>query len=417
MTSKPCTICRGPVREFHDFGMQPLSDAFRRPGDDSEEYLFRLAVGMCGDCTMVQLMEEVDRDKMFHESYPFVSGGSAGMRAHFAGVAGRFLENTTGRGDDFVVELGSNDGTMLSHLAEAGMHHLGVEPSAGVARLAVDKGVRVLGDFFEAESAARIRAEHGPATVIYAANTLCHIPYLDSVFAGVDELLAPEGIMVFEDPYLGDIVEKTSFDQIYDEHFYLFSARSVGALAQRHGLELVDVESLPVHGGEVRYTLARRGAREVSDAVTAMIAAEERSGLTEPATLEAFSQRVSGIRRDLVAALTDLRAQGLTVVGYGATAKSATVLNMCGIGPDLVPRILDNTTAKQGLLTPGSRIPVVDSATFSDPYPDVAVLFAWNHAREITTRETGFLKAGGRWLLYVPGVHEMSEPAGAPVRV
>ena len=417
MTTKPCTICRGRVQEFHDFGMQPLSDAFRRPGDESQEYLFRLAVGMCLDCTMVQLMEEVDRDKMFHESYPFISGGSAGMRAHFEGVATRFLENTTGRGDDFVVELGSNDGTMLSHLADAGMHHLGVEPSAGVARLAVEKGVRVLGDFFEEESAVRIRGEHGPATVIYAANTLCHIPYLDSVFAGVNELLAPDGIMVFEDPYFGDIVEKTSFDQIYDEHFYLFSARSVQELARRHGLELVDVERLPVHGGEVRYTLARSGAREVSDAVTVMIAAEERSGLTEPATLEAFSHRVSDIRRDLVAALTDLRAQGLSVVGYGATAKSATVLNMCGIGPDLIPRIFDNTPAKQGLLTPGSRIPVVDSADFPYPYPDVAVLFAWNHAREITARETGFLDAGGRWLLYVPRVHEMSEPAPEPVRV
>jgi methylation protein EvaC len=259
-----CRVCDGPLEEFFDFGAQPLSDAFVEPDRPGEEFFYRLAVGQCASCTMVQLMEEVPRERMFHADYPYHSSGSARMRAHFESLAQRLLATELTGADPFVVEIGCNDGVMLSTVARAGVRHLGVEPSSGVAEVAAAQGVRVRTAFFEEESARRIREEDGPADVIYAANTLCHLPYLASVLSGVTALLAPRGVFVFEDPYWGDIVEQTSFDQIYDEHFYLFTARSVAATAARHGLELVDVEHLDVHGGEVRYTLARSGARPVS---------------------------------------------------------------------------------------------------------------------------------------------------------
>jgi methylation protein EvaC len=228
---------------------------------------------------------------------------------------------------------------------------------------------------------------------------------MDSILAGVDALLAPDGVFVFEDPYLGDIVARNSFDQIYDEHFYLFTARSVAEMAVRNGLSLVDVERIPVHGGEVRYTLARPGGRPVSDAVTALLAEEDANGLADLTTLAAFATRVGKIRDDLVALLTDLKAKGERVVGYGATAKSATVTNFCGIGPDLVEFITDTTPAKQHRLAPGSGIPVRPAGDFADPYPGHALLFAWNHAEEIRANETAFAAAGGRWIMYVPDVH------------
>lgn len=399
-----CRICGGTVTEFADFGRQPLSDAFRRPDDTTEEFFYRLAVGFCGTCTMTQLMAEVPREKMFHEDYPYVSRGSAVMRAHFRGVAQRFLDTELTGADPFVVELGSNDGTMLKVVAEAGVRHLGVEPSGAVADMAAADGVNVRKDFFEEATARDIQEGNGPANVIYAANTLCHIPYMDSILAGVDALLAPDGVFVFEDPYLGDIVARNSFDQIYDEHFYFFTARSVAEMAARNGLSLVDVERIPVHGGEVRYTLARPGARPVGDAVTALLAEEEATGLADLTTLAAFATRVGKIRDDLVTLLTDLKAKGERVVGYGATAKSATVTNYCGIGPDLVEFITDTTPAKQHRLAPGSGIPVRPAADFADPYPGYALLFAWNHAEEIQAKETAFADAGGRWITYVPDV-------------
>lgn len=404
-TTAECRICGGAVEEFLDLGRQPLSDAFPEPGATDGEFFYRLAVGACGSCSMVQLMEEVPRERMFNGDYPYFSQGSAVMREHFAATARRFLQTEATSADPFIAEIGSNDGIMLGTVRDAGVRHLGFEPSASVAEVARRAGVQVLGAFFEAATARSVRAEHGPADVIFAANTLCHIPYMDSILEGVDALLGPDGVFVFEDPYLGDIVAKTSFDQIYDEHFYLFSASSVREMARRYGLELVDVERLPVHGGEVRYTLARAGARTPAPAVAALIAEEEASGLHAPQTLRGFADAVRRIRGELSALLVRLKEEGKTVAAYGATAKSATVANFCGIGPDLVSRVYDSTPAKQGRLTPGSHIPVVPADRFTDEYPDYALLFAWNHAEEIMAKESAFREAGGRWIRYVPNVH------------
>ncbi|MFF5502549.1 methyltransferase domain-containing protein [Streptomyces roseolus] len=400
-----CRICEGPVKEFLDLGRQPLSDAFPEPGGTEGEFFFRLAVGLCASCTMVQLVEEVPREKMFREDYPYHSSGSSVMRAHFEATARRFLESELTGPDPFVVEIGCNDGVMLRTVSDAGVRHLGVDPSAGVAEVAREKGVRVRTAFFEEATALDIAATEGRADLVYAANTLCHIPYLDSIFRGLDALLKPDGVFVFEDPYLGEIVDRTSFDQIYDEHFYFFTARSVQAMARGFGFELVDVERLPVHGGEVRYTVARRGARTPSDAVDALLVEEETRRLADPATLDRFADAVARTRDELVALLERLRDEGRRVVAYGATAKSATVANYCGLGPDLIAYVTDTTPAKQNRLTPGSHIPVRGPEAFSAPYPDYALLFAWNHAEEIMAKEEGFRAAGGRWILYVPDVH------------
>ncbi|OSC71056.1 SAM-dependent methyltransferase [Streptomyces sp. 4F] len=399
-----CRVCAGPLTEFLDLGTQPNSDAFPRPDETDGEFFFRLAVGRCGSCTMVQLMEEVPRERMFHRDYPYHSSGSSVMREHFENTARLLLATEATGPDPFVVEIGCNDGVMLATVGAAGVRHLGVDPSQGVADEARAKGVRVRTAFFEESTALGIAADEGRADVVYAANTLCHIPYLDSVFRGLDALLQPDGVFVFEDPYLGEIVERTSFDQIYDEHFYFFTARSVRSLARRHGFELVDVARLPVHGGEVRYTLARRGTRVPTPAVTELLAEEESRALADPATLERFAADVRRTREELVALLTELRGQGRRVVAYGATAKSATVANYCGIGPDLVSAVYDTTPAKQGRLTPGSHIPVHPSEAFGDPYPDYALLFAWNHAEEIMAKEREFRAGGGRWILYTPAV-------------
>lgn len=400
-----CQVCGGAVHEFLDLGRQPLSDAFLCPADPADPFFYRLAVGACASCTSVQLMEQVPREKMFHDDYPYYSSGSSVMREHFARTARGFLARDLARDDPFLVEIGCNDGVMLSTISEAKVRHLGFEPSGKVAEVARGHGVSVRTEFFDAQTAAAVRATEGPADVIYAANTICHVPYLQSIFAGVDALLSPDGVFVFEDPYLGDVVAKNSFDQIYDEHFFLFSGRSVQTAAARFGFELVDVERLPVHGGEVRYTICRPGFREPTAAVAALLDQERAAGLADAATLRRFADRVHRIRTDLVAVLSDLRETGHRVVGYGATAKSATVTNFCGIGPDLVAFVCDSTPAKQGRLTPGMHIPVRPPAAFSDPYPDHALLFAWNHAEEIMAKEQGFRDHGGRWIGYVPDVY------------
>jgi methylation protein EvaC len=397
-----CQLCGGAVEQFLDLGDQPLSDAFLTENDIGQEFFYRLVVGSCRGCHMVQLLNEVPRELMFHEDYPYYSSGSSLMREHFATTATSLLDKVTGP-DPFVVEIGCNDGVFLKTIHEAGVRHVGFEPSGRVGEVARGNGVRVLTEFFEESTAMTVRDTDGPADIIYAANTICHIPYLDSIFHGVDALLSPDGLFVFEDPYLGDIIAKTSFDQIYDEHFYFFSAASVKATANRFGFELLDVQSLDVHGGEVRYSLGRRG-RAPSAAVGRLLAAEAAAGLTNLAVLRSFAARVLDIQQKLPALLRNLVASGQTVVGYGATAKSATVTNFCGIGPELVSYVCDTTPAKQNRLTPGKHIPVRQVEAFNDPYPDYALLFAWNHADEIMAKEEGFRESGGRWILYVPEV-------------
>ncbi|GAA3475635.1 class I SAM-dependent methyltransferase [Streptomyces yanii] len=393
-----CRVCSAAVHEFLDFGRQPLSSAFRSPGETEKEFRFRLAVGICGSCTMVQLLEEVPQGRRAHKGYPYHSSGSTVMHEHFERTARRFLSAELTAADPFFVEIGYNDGVVLDTVRDAGVRQLAFEPSGEGAG-------RVHCSFFDTASAQEVRTAEGPADIIYAANTLCDVADIATVLEGADILLAPDGVLVFEDPYFGEIIERTSFDQIYDEHFYYFTARSVRAMARRSGFDLVDVERLPVHGGQIRYSLARTGRRGPTAAVTELLAEEESRGLTEPETLNGFTATVATIRTELVELLRRLTREGHRVVGYGATAKSSTVLNYCGIGPDLVPLVCDSTPSKQGRLTPGTHIPVHPPQAFSDPYPDYALLFAWNHAEEVMAKEQAFREAGGRWILYVPDVH------------
>ena len=406
-TTAVCRICDGAVTRFLDLGRQPLSDGFLAGPPAGDEYFYHLAVGMCGECTMVQLMQEVPRELMFHEDYPYYSSGSSVMREHFAGTARRFLETELLGPDPFIVEIGSNDGIMLGTIKDAGVRHLGFEPSGQVGETARASGIRVRTAFFEEATAREVRATEGPADVIYAANTICHIPYLSSIFRGVDALLAANGVFVFEDPYLGDILAKTSFDQIYDEHFFLFAARSVQQAARHFGFELVDVERLAVHGGEVRYTIARVGAREPSVNLARAAGGGGRAWPDGPGQPRAVRHRGRADPHRPGGPAEKLRAENKRVVGYGATAKSATVTNFCGISTDLVEWVSDSTPAKQGRLTPGAHLPVRPPADFAADYPDHALLFAWNHATEIMAKERAFRDAGGKWIVYVPEVREI----------
>jgi methylation protein EvaC len=216
--------------------------------------------------------------------------------------------------------------------------------------------------------------------------------------------LKPDGVLIFEDPYLGDVVAKTSYDQIYDEHVFLFSAHSVAEAFGRHGLELIDAIAQPTHGGSMRYVLAPHGSRPVGARVAETLAGERVQGLDRPETYRQFKQACEASRTKLMDVLEDMRAQGKRVVGYGATSKSTTVTNYCGITTEHVAFISDTTPIKQGKLSPGAHIPVRPYQQFADSPPDYALLFAWNHAAEIREKEAKFAASGGKWIVYVPEV-------------
>jgi methylation protein EvaC len=399
-----CLICDEAVEQFISFGKMPIANGFLTEEQFPDEYFFELKVGFCPACKMVQLLELVDPSKMFHENYAFFSSTSKFMAKHFEEFAESVKKERLTSDDPFVVEIGSNDGIMMQHFAKDGIRHLGIEPSANVAQVAKEKGINTISEFFNEDLAKKIVAEHGQADAFLGANVMCHIPAMNSVIAGVKLLLKPKGVLMFEDPYMGDIMEKTSCDQIYDEHAFYFSATSISNLAERHGLELVDLLPQEVHGGELRFVVAHKGAFPVSDAVVSRKKREEEMGLNKIETYHRFRENVERQKADLIRLLGDIKSQGKRVVGYGATSKSTTVTNFFGITPDLVEFISDSTPIKQGKFSPGAHVPVRPPEEFRKNYPEYALLFAWNHAKEIMQNETEFKTSGGKWIGYVPEV-------------
>ena len=354
-----CLICDSEYSSFVDFGVMPIANAFATKEQIKNEYTFPMKVGFCGNCNMVQLVEQPDREKMFHKNYAFFSSTSNYMKGHFKLFANSVTELQDLNENSFIVEVGCNDGILLENFVIDNIPCLGVEPSENVAQVAMEKGIEVITKFFDKPLAEHILQSHQMADAILSANVMCHIPYMHSIYDGVKTLLREEGVFIFEDPYLGEIIEKTSFDQIYDEHVFLFSALSVNYLANMHDLELVNVEPQITHGGSMRYTIAHKGVKTVSQNVINLIKKETKLGLDKQQSYLGFTDNVNKIKNDLINFLTKLKNDGKKVVAYGATSKSTTVTNYFGITPDLVECIYDTTPIKQNKFSPGVHIPVL----------------------------------------------------------
>jgi methylation protein EvaC len=382
----------------------PIANGFLTEDEFSNEYFFTLKVGVCDSCHMVQLVSQPEREMMFHQDYAFFSSTSERQKQHFARFADKLISDYCQSNDPFIVEIGSNDGIMLRNLSTKNIRHLGIEPSSNVAEVAIENGVNTISEFFDAALAQKIVADYGHADAVTSANVICHIPYIHSIVSGIKTLLRPDGLFIFEDPYLGDIIEKVSYDQIYDEHVFYFSVSSVSRLLEQHDMEIVDVEHLDVHGGSMRYYIANKGKHPISDAVIRQYDKEVSLGIQDAATYATLRENIEKSREKLLAVLTDLHDRGERIVGYGATSKSTTVTNYCGIGPELIDYISDTTPLKQGKYSPGAHIPVLPYETFGKDYPRYTLLFAWNHAGEIMAKEDAYKRNGGKWVVYVPKV-------------
>lgn len=400
-----CRVCNDPIQPFMSFGPMPIANGFLKEEEFSAEYFFEMEAAFCERCGAFQLVQQPDANLMFHANYAFFSSLSKHMQLHFQAYAELVIERVCmGRKDPFVVELGSNDGIMLRHFKNAGYRHLGIEPSENVANVARSQGIQTLSEFFDLTLAERLVAENGHADAVICANVMCHIPDINGVAAGMARLLKSDGILMFEDPYLGDMIAKTSYDQIYDEHVFIFSATSVAWAFGQHGLELIDVLPQITHGGSMRYVLGHKGIHSVSPEVAELLARERAQGLHQAKTYEQFRRNCESSRVALLGLLQRLHNERKRVVGYGATSKSTTVLNYCGIRPEHIEFISDTTPVKQGKFSPGAHIPVKPYEAFKQNPPDYALLFAWNHSAEIFEKEKAFQTGGGRWITFVPEV-------------
>jgi novobiocin biosynthesis protein NovU/D-mycarose 3-C-methyltransferase len=371
----------------------PPANSLLRPQDlQKPELRFPLSLRLCSQCGMAQLGHVVPASLLFR-SYLFFTSSSRAMSDHFAELMNHASDQFVPPGG-LVVEIGSNDGTALASIRRRDARVLGVDPARNIAVMAASRGVPTVSEFFTEPLAREIARVAGPAHLIVACNVLGHIDDLDDVCRGLKVLLAPDGAVVLEVPYLGDLIDRAEYDTIYHEHLSYFAVRPLAALLNRHGLRLARVERFSVHGGTMRCTAVH--GQGVGPQVQEMIDNERQTGLDQPAAFAPFAQKVgierSGLRRRLV----ELKQQGRKVIGYGAPAKGTVVLNYCNIGTDLLPAVIDSTPAKQGWHVPGTHQPILPPAAMEAERPDVLLLLAWNHAEEIMRREAAFIARGGK---------------------
>ena len=396
-----CRVCNNHIDPFISFGDMPIANGFLLEKEFKDEYFFELATAFCEKCFTVQLVTQPDPNLMFHDSYAFFSKTSKSMQSHFKDFANWVIANYLKNKDPFIIELGSNDGILLENFLNNKIRHLGVEPSANVAKVATENGINTEVAFFDNNFANQALLKNGKADAILAANVMCHIPDLNEIAKASKKILKDDGVLIFEDPYLGDMIKKISYDQIYDEHVYIFSAISVKNIFASHGFELIDTIPQETHGGSMRYVLCKKGSRNVSENVNNLMKKEINLGLDKLSTYKQFKVDCELSKDKIKSLLKKLKNEGKKIVGYGATSKSTTILNYCKIGPELIDFISDTTPIKQNKYTPGMHIPVKPYEDFLKYNPQIAVLFAWNHRKEIENKEKLFIENGGKFISHI----------------
>jgi len=402
---EPCIVCRSStVEEFLDLGDTTLANRFLAADElGAPEPVYPLRVGFCHECSHVQLTETVPPSAMF-ENYLYVSSASDTLREHFRELSDLLVDRYRLKPNDLVVDIGCNDGSLLRGFQRHRVRTLGVDPAQNLASFTSEAGIDRYTGFFGAATSTRIVERYGAAALVTATNTFPHIPDLDDFMAGIKTVLAPGGVFVAEMHYLVDLLEQLAFDTVYHEHKSYWALTALTTLVARHGLEICGAERVPIHHGQLRVAMRRRGEGDSAPELAALLADERRRGLDRIDTYRVFAERVYRLKDELKGALLQLRADGKRVVGYGAPAKGNTLLTFLELGPDSLPYIADRSPLKQGRYTPGTHIPVVPPDRLLTDLPDVVLLLAWNFVDEIVAQQQPYLATGGRLLLPVPEV-------------
>ena len=390
-------------KEFLDLGRHPIANAFLQKEEDfKDEFLFDLKVGLDTDTKLVSIKNFVEPERIFNQDYPYNTSNSFPMIEHFRKTAG-MLYNEYGNETCYrVLEIGSNSGTFIENFSK--VDSVCVEPCGNFAEITEGMGYKTYVDFWTTELAEKILSNDGYRDLIYAANCICHIHDLDDTFRAVKKLLSPSGIFVFEDPSLLRIIERGSYDQIYDEHPHIFSVTALNNLLRRNGLQIFRVDNLSVHGGSNRIYACHTDSCLVGDSVRYNLQEESVFGISNFETYEIFAERVFNSKKKLVKLFEDLKSDGKRIMSIGATAKSTTVFNYCGIDNSIIDVITDTTIDKQNTYSPGAHIPVVSPDKVNMIDYDYAYLGAWNFKDVIINKQREFVESGGKFITHVPQV-------------
>ncbi len=412
ITSDNCKICDKELIKFLSLGQMPIANALVKKEDLSKkEFFYPLDIGFCPSCYTVQMFTIIPYemylrlDENQKRNYVFFSSTSEVMKQHFKEWADE-IDKSYLKQDSLVIDIGSNDGILLQNFNKNKFKVLGIEPAHNVAEVARSKGINTITDYITETIAKEVVNKFGKARVIASANVILNIADLNELMRCINILLEEEGIFTFEDPYLPVILENNTYDQFYDEHIYYFTAHSIKNLVERYNMEIFDAKFQNVHGGSMRFYVKRKSNKniKISENVNTILKKEKDIGIDSGKAYQSFNKNVQQNKNDLIVLLKKLKSEGKRIVGYGAASKGTIVTNFCKLTPSIIDYISDNTPAKQGLYYPGVHIPIVTPEKFHEDNSDYALVFAWNHIKEIMNKEQDYINKGGKFIIPFPNV-------------
>jgi len=398
-----CRACKASrLRLVLDLGFTPPADGFLSAAQlDEPETHYPLRLCECEECGFVQLDHVVAPEILFQKDYPYESSTTRTGFLHWSGFAERLVTRFGLGPKDLAVDIGSNVGVLLRAFQERGLRVQGVDPAPNIVELAVKGGIDTICDFFGASAVQKILAAKGKARVITASNVFAHVDDLDTLVQNVLALLSDDGVFVIEAPYLLNLIEHIEYDTIYHEHLSYISISPLVKFFANHGLAIVDVEEVTIHGGSLRIYVARAGL-EPSDKVTELLRREREYLGTSGDWIIPFRKRVEANRAELSWLLHSLKREGKRLAAVSAPAKGMTLLNYCGIGTNLLEFITEKSTLKIGRFAPGVHLPVLPDSALLEQRPDYALLLAWNFADEIMRNLESYRQMGGRFIIPIP---------------
>ena len=399
-----CRNCKTKIKEFFSLGQMPPINSFLRKEDIENEKKFNLSVGFCPKCFLVQLIDIIPPEDLFKD-YIYFSSTSKYFLEHCKEVADNLTKKLKLNKESLVLEIASNDGAQLQYFKELGISVLGVDPAENIAKVANEKGIKTIAEFFNYDFAKKLKEDKIEADLIFGANVLAHVPEIVDFVKGVKEVLKPNGTAVFEFPYVKGLMEN-KFDIIYHEHVFYYSLIALINLFRTAGMEIYDVKMTPMQGGSLMIFAANTGVFKISENIINLKAEEIKNGFDKIETYKKINENVSKLKNDIIGLLNKLKSEGKKIAAYSAPAKGNILLNYFGIGQNYLDFIVDKSKAKQGLYTPGTHMLVYPLEKINQEKPDYLLVLCWNILDEVINmiELKNFRDRGGKFIVPVPDV-------------
>ena len=401
-----CRFCGHSTVKVVDLGYMPLAGCFLGSEKDfSKEKEFPLTLAFCENCYLLQTREVISKDVLF-KNYFYHSSAIQTLVNHFKEIANELAKQSFPTKNKLVVEIGCNDGSFVNACLKKGFRALGVDPAINVVKPLMKRGAPIINDYFTPKIAKRIESNFGKADIIFSSNTLAHIENLHEVFVGIKYLLKDDGMLIFENHYLGNLIKQTQYDMIYHEHQYYYSLTTLVNFLRQFDIEVFDVRFIPIHAGSIQIHAQKiTGKRKKRDNVSKILQKERLEGLTDKRTFISFEKQIRKTKSDLLLLLDKLKMKKKEIAGYGASGRGTMLMNYCGLGDNFLNYVIDDAPEKQGAYTPGNHLEIVSSAILnSKNKPDYVVLFAWSFWEEVKKRNAAYFKTGGKFVIPLPTV-------------